>query len=170
MLYPCFCAVLVRKVDYRLCNITAHVQSFLNPHPLQCQYCQCFHYRHEASAHWQSDLSKVQNKKIETKLALLQLYLKWFKRMALSDQCFYLYSFIQLSVALFMFSKQTVTFRVGCKFVLGYSFRNWSSGQVISMYSSKDCHPRLLVWMETITILAPFYFYFVYLSNTRPSR
>lgn len=34
------------EVDYRLCNAAAYVQPFLSPHPLHCQYCQCFQYGH----------------------------------------------------------------------------------------------------------------------------
>lgn len=50
-LYPLF---LEGEVDYRLCNAAAHIQSFLSPRPLQCQYCQCFQYGPGAcSAHRQ---------------------------------------------------------------------------------------------------------------------
>lgn len=38
------------EVDYRLCNAAAHIQSFLSPRPLQCQYCQCFQYGPGAAA------------------------------------------------------------------------------------------------------------------------
>lgn len=46
-LHPLF---LEREVAHRLCNAPAHIQPSLSPHPLRCQYCQCFQYGREAAA------------------------------------------------------------------------------------------------------------------------
>lgn len=66
MMYLCFCAVLVREVDYCLCNMTAHVQSFSTHTLSDVNTVNAFNrYKVVASAHWKSDLSKVQSKKID---------------------------------------------------------------------------------------------------------
>lgn len=83
--YQCFCAVLVREVDYCLCNMTAHVQSF-SAHTLSSVNTVNAFNRHElvVSAHWQTALSAVKSKKIELFAEILlwhlqEMYKCWSK-------------------------------------------------------------------------------------------
>lgn len=59
-MHLCFCAVLVREVDYCLCNVTAHVQSFPTHTLSNVNTVNAFN-RHEvvAPAHWHTDLYRA---------------------------------------------------------------------------------------------------------------